>query len=87
MTSTVINILKDDHDEDNVVYIGRQNNRLGKTASKWANPFVEDKDGTREEVIEQYRVWIQTQPELLAALPELKRQGAGMLLQAESLSR
>lgn len=39
---------------------------------KWGNPFVMGRDGTREEVIEKYREWILTQPELLAALPELQ---------------
>jgi hypothetical protein len=45
-------------------YIGR--------GSKWGNPFVIGKDGTREDVINKYRDWIQTQPQLLRALPELK---------------
>lgn len=47
------------------VYIGRP--------SKWGNPFVIGRDGTRTEVIEKYREWILTQDELLAAIPtELK---------------
>jgi len=46
------------------IYIGRP--------SKWGNPFTMGRDGTREQVIEKYRRWIMTQPELLAALPELK---------------
>lgn len=46
------------------VYIGRP--------SKWGNKFEIGKDGTRAEVIEKYRIWIQTQPELLEALDELK---------------
>ena len=46
------------------VYIGRP--------SKWGNPFEIGRDGIRGEVIEKYRKWILTQPELLAALPELK---------------
>ena len=46
------------------VYIGR--------GSKWGNPFVIGRDGTRKEVIQKYRVWIMAQPELIAALPELK---------------
>lgn len=46
------------------VYIGRP--------SKWGNPFAIGRDGTREEVIEKYRAWLLGQPELLAALPELK---------------
>jgi hypothetical protein len=38
----------------------------------WGNPFVEGKDGTREEVIAKFEAWLPTQPELMAALPELK---------------
>jgi hypothetical protein len=45
------------------VYIGRP--------SKWGNPFTIGRDGTRDEVIEKYRAWIKTQPDLLAAIPEL----------------
>lgn len=46
------------------VYIGRP--------SKWGNPFVIGKDGTREEVITKYAAWVRTQPQLVAALPELR---------------
>jgi hypothetical protein len=46
------------------IYIGRP--------SKWGNPFVIGKDGTREEVIEKYKEWILKQPELLASLHELQ---------------
>lgn len=46
------------------VYVGR--------GSKWGNPFHIGKDGTRDEVIEKYSVWLRTQPQLLAAVPELK---------------
>lgn len=46
------------------VYCGRP--------SKWGNPFIIGKDGTREEVIEKYRKWIMTQPHLLNSLHELK---------------
>lgn len=48
------------------VYIGRP--------SRFGNPFVIGRDGTREEVIAKYRAWIMTQPDLLAALPELRGQ-------------
>lgn len=44
-------------------YIGRP--------SKWGNPFVIGQHGTRDEVIDQYEEWVQTQPKLMAALPEL----------------
>jgi hypothetical protein len=52
------------------VYIGRP--------SKWGNPFSHKPSmakymvATREEAIEKYRIWIQSQPELLSALPELR---------------
>lgn len=55
----VVHCQRDEYD----VYIGRP--------GKWGNPFEIGKDGTRTEVIEKFRKWIQTQPELLAALPEL----------------
>jgi len=51
------------------VYIGRP--------SKWGNPFVIGRDGTREEVIEQYRTWIQEQPDLIASIPELRGKRLG----------
>ena len=50
----VVHCKKSEYDE----YIGRP--------SKWGNPFVVDADGTRDEVIEKYEQWIQTQPDLLA---------------------
>lgn len=46
------------------VYIGRP--------SKWGNPFQIGRDGTRDEVIAKYRAWVVHQPELMAALPELR---------------
>jgi hypothetical protein len=46
------------------VYIGRP--------SKWGNPFEIGKDGDREAVIQKYRKWVVTQPDLMAALPELR---------------
>jgi hypothetical protein len=46
------------------VYIGRP--------SKWGNPYVIGKDGSREEVIKKYEEYILNSPELLAALPELE---------------
>lgn len=45
------------------VYIGRP--------SKWGNPFVVGVDGTLEEILLKYENWIRSQPDLLAALPEL----------------
>jgi hypothetical protein len=54
------------------VYIGRATPRVGLARSKWANPFVIGRDGTRDEVIVKYRVWLLQQPELMAVLPELR---------------
>lgn len=45
------------------VYIGRP--------SKWGNPFVIGRHGTREQVIERYKQWVLTQPQLLATIGEL----------------
>jgi hypothetical protein len=40
--------------------------------SKWGNPFVIGRDGTREEVIAKFRAWIVTQAHLMEALGELR---------------
>jgi len=45
-------------------YIGR--------GSKWGNPFRIGNSITREKAIELYREWIIDQPELMAALSELR---------------
>ncbi len=45
-------------------YIGR--------GSPWGNPFVIGRDGTRAEVIAKYDAWFDTQPQLIARLPELR---------------
>lgn len=44
---------------------------------QWGNPFTIGRDGTRAEVIDKYRDWIQTQPQLLAQLPMLKGKRLG----------
>ena len=46
------------------IYVGRP--------TKWGNPFIIGRDGTRDEVIAKYRAWIARQPALLAALHELR---------------
>jgi hypothetical protein len=56
----VVHCKKEEYD----VYIGRP--------SKWGNPFVVGKDGSREEVIEKYRTYLLQNAELLASLHELK---------------
>lgn len=40
--------------------------------TKWGNPFIVGKDGTREEVVEKYKIWIKTRPYLMDSLHELK---------------
>lgn len=55
----------------NAVYIGRP--------TKWGNPFSHLEKGTlakfkvatRQEAVDAYKQWLQTQPQLLAALHEL----------------
>jgi hypothetical protein len=49
---------------DNCVYVGR--------GSKWGNPFVIGKDGSREEVIEKYRAYLLSSEKLMSELKELK---------------
>lgn len=46
------------------VYIGRP--------SIWGNPFVIGPDGSRGQVIDKYREWIKTQPDLLAQIESLR---------------
>jgi hypothetical protein len=57
------------------VYIGREHSGHGKGSSFkrsiWHNPFKIGRDGTREEVIEKYRQYLLSRPDLLERLPEL----------------
>ena len=46
------------------VYIGRP--------SKWGNPFVIGKDGSREEVIKKYELYVLGTPDLMMSLHELQ---------------
>lgn len=41
-------------------------------ATKWGNPFVLGRDGTREEVIAQYEEWLLGQPGLVTSLHGLR---------------
>lgn len=50
------------------IYIGR--------GSKWGNPFVIGKDGTRDEVIAKYKEWIVNQPQFFD-LEELRGKALG----------
>lgn len=60
MTERVVHCKRENYD----VYIGR--------GSKWGNPFVIGKDGSREEVVEKYREYLLSKPELLSDLGELR---------------
>ena len=52
------------------IYIGRP--------SKFGNPFVIGRDGSRADVIEKYRAWVMQKPELLKAIKnELKNKILG----------
>lgn len=48
----------------NSVYIGRP--------SKWGNPFVIGRDGSRRQVVDKYREWINQNEKLLNDLEELR---------------
>ena len=65
VSTKIVNIVHRNYD----LFIGRP--------SKWGNPYIIGKDGTREEVIDKYEKWIREQPELLAALPELVGKNLG----------
>lgn len=60
MKTKVVNCKNERYD----VYIGRP--------SKWGNPFKIGRDGTRQQVLEKYRVWIAGQWDLLDSLDELE---------------
>jgi len=60
MVCTVVHCKHEPYD----VYIGRP--------EKWGNPFTIGKDGTRKEVIDKYAIWLESQPELIDSLAELK---------------
>lgn len=64
-STTVVNLKKDDYD----VFIARP--------GQWGNPFIVGVDGTRSEVIDKYRQWIKTQPQLLAQLHILRGKRLG----------
>lgn len=61
----VVHCKRDKHD----VYIGRP--------SKWGNPFVIGRDGTRTQVIAKYRAWLLEQPVLMNSLHELRGKTLG----------
>ena len=65
MHPLVVHCRKEKYD----VYIGRP--------SKWGNPFVVGRDGSRQEVILKFLKWFRNQQHLIDALPELKGKRLG----------
>ena len=65
MSARVVHCKREPYD----VYIGRP--------SKWGNPFVIGKDGTREQVIRRYEHWLSTNTALMKQLPELRGKTLG----------
>lgn len=63
MTPKVLN-KRTDAIPSGAVYVGRP--------SRWGNPFILDSKMPRHIAVKEYRKWIQNQPELMTALPELK---------------
>lgn len=45
--------------------------------TKWGNPFIVGKDGTREEVIRMFEDWVVQQPHLMDSLHELQHKRLG----------
>lgn len=67
MATTVVNIRT--YKSKDVLWVGRP--------SIFGNPFVIGKDGTREEVIEKYKKYITTRPDILKLIPTLKNRKIG----------
>lgn len=55
-----------------IVYIGRPCPRRGLRGHKLANPYVIGRDGTREEVIANYRAYLLASPDLLMIVETLR---------------
>lgn len=69
--TTIVHCLREPFD----VYIGRKSPKFAQ--SPWHNPFRIGPDGTREEVIRKHSEYLQTQPELLARVEELRGKRLG----------
>lgn len=67
----VVNLKQEKYD----VYIGR--------GSKWGNPYKIGKHGNRNEIIEKYRKYIMSKPELLSDLKELEGKTLGCFCKPE----
>ena len=74
--TTVVNLSvhRDDPDVADVVYVGRAIHRGGwrLAASALACPFRVGRDGTRAEIVGQYRDYLLGRPDLLALIPDLR---------------
>ena len=67
--TTVVHCMREDYD----VYIGRGKDPKTGEWGKWGNPFRIGYDGGRKEVVEKYRQYILSRPDLIeAAKSELK---------------
>jgi len=64
------------------VYIGR--NTGGLKDQGWGNPYVIGRDGTRAQVIEKYRAYLLTRPDLIARLPSLRFKKLGCFCKTAS---
>lgn len=66
------------------IYIGRGPSPKDGNISKWGNPYSHQlnsvarfKVNSRNEALDKYREWIQSQPQLMSALHELKGKTLG----------
>lgn len=64
----VVNVLDAPYD----VYVGRGSRRLGIASSPLGNPYTIGEDGTRAEVIQQYRDYLGRRPDLVRLARELR---------------
>jgi len=73
MTTTVVNIRKGSPDAGTIARAKAEGKfvRIDRR-SRWGNPFVVGKDGTRDEVCAKHAAWILTQPRLMESIGELR---------------
>ena len=57
------------------IYIGRAYAEFDE--SEWHNPFVIGRDGNRKEVLEKYRKYILSRPDLMSRIHELRDKTLG----------
>ncbi|MGN6792714.1 MAG: DUF4326 domain-containing protein [Streptosporangiaceae bacterium] len=81
MATAVVNLKghRDDPAFADVVYVGRPMARGGwnLAGSPLANPFRPGRDGSRDEVIERYRLYLLGRPDLLKLLADLRGRRLG----------